>query len=354
MKPITRFTQPDVLYDVGTELLMEFFDHFKPELDAKGIVLPDPSLADGHYYESIVELMKKPEGLPDGMVEAILAIEALASPENKQRLEFAFWDSPKELYIEPQVSPEHTAMKLWLNSPYGISEPAPAAESAQEPPQRSSVQPETIREPAPAPALPKSEPPKRPILSPPVKSPSGHTRQGKVARLPLEVREKLNFLLLDGAAYSKAIKALGEEGAGLTEDHITSWKQGGGYKDWLTEQQDREDMHLSEEYTMQLVKENDGTTLNEATIKMATGQIRQALRASGQIVLKTALEDNSDNYMRLLNALARLTTGAIHCQHHRVRDEERKANLEKANADPGSLSITPETLRKIEELLRIR
>src|SRR5437667_12351481 len=97
-----RFTQPDVLYEIGAELLTELFDRFKTDLDARKVAIPNPNLADGHYYETVAELFKSPTALPVGLVEAIVAVEELASPENKHRLERAFWDSPMELYIEPQ------------------------------------------------------------------------------------------------------------------------------------------------------------------------------------------------------------------------------------------------------------
>jgi len=334
----TRFTQPEVLYEMGTELLTKLFDHFKEELAAKNIVIPNPNLAQGHYYESVAEIFKSPANLPENLVGAVLAIEELASPENKARLETAFWDAPQDIYLEPQSSPEHTALKLWLHSPYCRAEGS------------TTNAPSSIHHP-PSPA--QTAPPGQPAVSLAVIPASGHRRQGKVARLPKAVRDKLNFLILDGLSYTDIIKALGEDGEGLNEDMLSRWKLG-GHQEWLTEEKDMEDMHLREEYTLQLVKENGGTTLNEATIKMATAQIRQALRAFGQNVLQSALEDNSQNYIRLINALARLTSGAITCQHNRVREDQRQASLEKGAIDPANLAITPETLRKIEELLRIR
>jgi hypothetical protein len=178
------------------------------------------------------------------------------------------------------------------------------------------------------------------------------TRKGKIARLPKAVRDRLNEMLLDGVTYAEAIQALGEDGKDLTEDNISNWRKG-GYQDWLEEQKDRDDLHLQEEYTLQLVKENDNTTLNEAAIKMATGHIRKTLRKFGEATLQTSLEENSGNYIRLLNVLARLTTSAIACRRDRLKDDERNASTTPGQTD-ASNAITPETLAKIEEALRIR
>jgi hypothetical protein len=278
MKPITRFNQPKVLSEIGRYLLPEFFDRFKNELATMNVSIPDPGLADGPYYDTVAELFNS-AALPPALLEAVLAVEELADPANKARLEQAFWESPYELYLEPQASPEHTALRLWLHAPFTSSGGAddsmpfsspevvcPVGEEATAAP-RSSVPPEPFREPS-VPPLPKSEPSKRPILSPPVKSPTGHTRKGKVARLPLAVRDRLNVMLQDGVPYAQAIKALGADAAELTVDHITSWKTEGGYQDWVNEQKDIEDMHLHEEYTLQLVKENGGTTLSHSAPRL--------------------------------------------------------------------------------------
>src|SRR5260221_1302376 len=103
-------------------------------------------------------------------------------------------------------------------------------------------------------------------------------------------------MISDGLTYTAIIQALGEDGKGLNEDNVSNWKLG-GYKDWVTEQKDLEEMGLWEEYTLELVKQNTGSALNEATIKLATVQIRKALRNIGHSSLEAALEERPDSYM---------------------------------------------------------
>ena len=347
MKEIIRFTQPDVLYEIGSELLCELFNHFKEDLADAGVPIPNPNQADGHYYESVAALFKAHETLPPKLVEAVLAIESLASPESKQRLEAAFHDSPQELYLEPTDSPEHAALALWLQSPYPPGEPPSSAEALV-----TAVAPVVIQAP-PQPTLapPNPQPPTRNRQS----NPLGNVRRrnGKVAGLPKETRDRINVMLSDGLTYAAIIKALGEEGAALNEANISNW-QLGGYKDWLAEQKEREDMGLWEEYTLELVKQNANSTLSEAAIRMATVQIRQALRAIGHTGLQTAMQENPESHIRLLNSLSRLTSGGLSCQNERRKQEQRDADAQRQQADPDSLSITAETLRKIEKLLRLR
>lgn len=160
-------------------------------------------------------------------------------------------------------------------------------------------------------------------------------------------------MISDGHTYAAIITALGEDGRGFNEVNLSNWKEG-GYKDWLAEQKDYEEAGLWEEYTLDLVKQNDISSLNEATIKMATIQIRKALRAIGQASFETNMQDNPEIYIRLLNALSRLTTGAMSCQANRLKEEQRQQATQLKQGDPDSLCITAETLAKIEKLLRLR
>ena len=369
-----RFTKPDVLCEIGTELLAELFDRFKQELAARSITIPSPNLAQGHYYESVAEIFKSPAALPDNLVDAVLAVEELADPENKSRLERAFWDSPQEIYIEPQSSPEHTALKLWLNSPYERLKaesgpqavPVPAVTPAQPPPipQSAIGTPGSIATPPPIPqcAVVVSSPAvPSPVLqsavadSQPdaalVSTASNRTRNGKVARLPKAVRNRLNHMMLDGLTYRQIIEALGEDGQSLNEDNLTTWKTG-GYLDWRREEMDLAEIRVRQEYALELARETEGTSLCEATSKMLVAQIMDGLRGAGPNSLQTALADKPEIYVRLLNSVARLSTAAISCEQQRLREEARKASLAKEKSDPADRSITQETLTNIDQMLR--
>jgi hypothetical protein len=73
------------------------------------------------------------------------------------------------------------------------------------------------------------------------------TRNGKIARLPLEVREQLNqrlrqgqkarqiILWLNGLPEVQAVLAAEFQGQPINEDNFSHWKNG-GYRAWLEEQ----------------------------------------------------------------------------------------------------------------------
>src|SRR5437667_227684 len=67
-------------------------------------------------------------------------------------------------------------------------------------------------------------------------SPAQHRhRNGKIARLPKEVRTQINHQLDDGVEFSDIRDQLGVHAAGITVAHIGSWKRG-GYQDHLQEE----------------------------------------------------------------------------------------------------------------------
>jgi plasmid maintenance system antidote protein VapI len=73
--------------------------------------------------------------------------------------------------------------------------------------------------------------------------------------------------------------------------------------------------------------------------------------------LGQAIATNPTAFTRLLNALSRLTADELACARYRAEEAERQAQLQKEQAPqipPEDRSITPETLHRIEEMLRLR
>ena len=157
-----------------------------------------------------------------------------------------------------------------------------------------------------------------------------HRRNGKVARLPKVLRDNINEMLQDGISYPEIIRKLGKEGEALNKVNLCHWKSG-GYQDWLNEQKHSEEVRWREEHTLQIAHESEGSALNEVAIKMATAQIYEVLQEFGTNVLHNALKQNPDNYVRLLNALWRLTNAALTCQQERAQAAEAKATQDKFN-----------------------
>ena len=102
-------------------------------------------------------------------------------------------------------------------------------------------------------------------------------RTGKIARASFEVRTHVNVMLRDGNTAKAVMSFL--EGAGITgvnEQNVTNWRDG-GFQDWLSEQSRLDDMRAKREFALQIVKENDGSKLHEATLHLAASQLYDAL-----------------------------------------------------------------------------
>jgi len=178
-----------------------------------------------------------------------------------------------------------------------------------------------------------------------------HGRTGKVARLPKAVRDKINHLMLDGRTYLEIIAALGPDGRDLNEDNLASWKSG-GFLEFREEEKEFEAIRVRQEFAIDVARSTPGVSLCEATAKIMIAQVLDALRGSGTTSLLTALQDKPEIYVRLLQAVARLSASALLCERHRLNEEERKAESEKRLVDTSDLAISAETLKKVDQLLR--
>src|SRR5437870_5355778 len=116
---LTRFTKAGVLIWIGHKNLITFLEQFKEDFAVCNAHLPgcDPS-GDG-YYATWAEFLKTSETLPARFVEALLAVEELAAPENRQRLEAAVYRARHTgLHLDTTNSPESLALQFWLWAPY--------------------------------------------------------------------------------------------------------------------------------------------------------------------------------------------------------------------------------------------
>ena len=68
---------------------------------------------------------------------------------------------------------------------------------------------------------------------PPMPNPA--RRCGKIARLPLEIRQQINSMLSDGIPYPAIAKRIAATGHALNNMNISRWFSG-GYQDWLKQQ----------------------------------------------------------------------------------------------------------------------
>ncbi len=181
---------------------------------------------------------------------------------------------------------------------------------------------------------------------------AGRRRNGKVARKPKAIRDRLNHLLLDGVPYAGIIAALGPEASDLNEDNLSNWK-GGGYQDWLREQQRVEIIRAKQEFALDLFCEKDGNKIHQATLQIAAANLCELLIDLDPNSLRELLETNPDKYTRLLNAIARLSDGQLKCERHRAQEAERESRLAKEQTPALPGGISDEALKAAEAKLKL-
>jgi hypothetical protein len=148
---------------------------------------------------------------------------------------------------------------------------------------------------------------------------------GNVARLPHAVRHKLNLMLQDGLTYSSIIKALGEDGKGLSVVNLSRWRKG-GYQDWLAEQAFILSTRARQETPHQLVQDFDATEVSAAALQLASLHVFEALRDPGSLNQK--LGGDCAAFARLLNALARASRETMVLQKYREACAQARAALQ--------------------------
>src|SRR6266480_4610399 len=155
--------------------------------------------------------------------------------------------------------------------------------------------------------IPNSQPP-NPFAAMTNPEPTGN---GKVARLRKELRDSINEMMCDGLTYGQIIVALGEEGKHLNEQNLSNWKSG-GYTRWLKGRERREDLLAVQEAIMDRVLKKGCPDLSKAAIQMAVTKVFQLLDSLPPDDMKKTMDSN--NFTRLLNALAKLADGEIKCE----------------------------------------
>jgi hypothetical protein len=191
------------------------------------------------------------------------------------------------------------------------------------------------------------------------KASSGHRRNGKVAQLDKALRDQINRLMDDGFTYLEIIHQLGEAGAELTENNLSTWKSG-GYTDWLAEQHRLDKMRVRQEFAKDLVKENDGVTTHQAASQIAALNLCDIVDDFDPEILKKALLSDPETYVkllnaytRLLNAMPKLSSAEVECERRREGQEEHAARLKKERHGGKSAGLSDEARREMEDKLNL-
>lgn len=132
-------------------------------------------------------------------------------------------------------------------------------------------------------------------------------RQGKIARLPVDIRDELCKRMLDGWSAPRllpwlhgqpeVLESLELNGFGeqpITATNLSDWRKG-GYKEWLDEQASVKHIRVGVDLAQRLVSAAGGDVLSEAT---------QAV-AAGKLLAKLTQPDDPENLLDLFDTAAK-------------------------------------------------
>ena len=188
------------------------------------------------------------------------------------------------------------------------------------------------------------ETPEQSLPGMPEQKPKRHT--GTVGRLRKEIRDRINELMLDGYIYREVITELGEEGEGLTEAHLATWKSG-GYTEWLRAKERREDVLFVQEAIMDRALKRGVPNLSKAALQIAVTRAFQLLDTLPPESMHKSMDSN--NFTRLLNALVKVTAGDVNSERQELETAEREAKLQREKLLPHQAGLSEEGLEEIEE-----
>jgi len=160
------------------------------------------------------------------------------------------------------------------------------------------------------------------------------TRNGKIARLPKDLREMVNRLLRNNIPYARIVKALQEYDVVVTERNISNWKICGGYREWCLSEETAVELRLHQDNLVNLLRTDCATQVPEVGLQVAATRLSEFFLTpeAGQL-----LASNPDEYQRRAATLARLTA-EIH-KLQKYRDDSARSLGPRHN---------PESIRRAE------
>jgi hypothetical protein len=183
---------------------------------------------------------------------------------------------------------------------------------------------------------------------------TGKRGNGYVARLPKNIREQLNNMILDGLPYAEIITRLGEPTKHLNPGHLKEWKKY-GYQDWLLEREWLDRLTSKAEFSTDILAAPRSSDLHEAGLRIAASQMFDQLMRFNA-ASETSASDQPEKFARLVNALSRLTREALRYQKYRDVCAQARAQLQKLYDPKRKLSDSERhaIVHLVDDILGIR
>jgi hypothetical protein len=184
-------------------------------------------------------------------------------------------------------------------------------------------------------------------------------RRSKIAQLPKSLRHEINLLIEDNVPQKQILEFLAQRGhTGISHRNLSSWICGAkpnpgssGFNDWRQEQQAISTLQAQQEFSLDLLRQNEGHSIHDAARLLAASQLAQVISDFDVQSLKEALSDHPEDYARVVNALTKLSRDNLEYEKYRFLVAEQKRKMEAALVKAQSGGLTPETIHAMEEVL---
>jgi hypothetical protein len=165
-----------------------------------------------------------------------------------------------------------------------------------------------------------------------VRGATGHRRNGKIARLPRDVREQINELLDDGVDYDTIIEKLGDAGKELNKQNLCNWVQG-GYRDWVKERERKALLEGNFSRVVDLLAKAEPDEVPDLIVKLMAARVGGVLSGITPQDLHENSEKDPRNLVRLLSLVPKLSREALRTRKYR-RAVQREEAAELKERDP--------------------
>jgi hypothetical protein len=110
----------------------------------------------------------------------------------------------------------------------------------------------------------------QPSTGPRAHRPMSHPRNGRIAKLPEDIRNQVNEMLDKDIEYRRIIDFLQSKGySGIQMCHISRWKDG-GYLDYRQHQERCEELEMRRKWAEELAQQCQGDSFDDASKKLLT------------------------------------------------------------------------------------
>jgi hypothetical protein len=354
-----RLSDPRIVSSMGTYHLHQLFDRFEAPLAARNI--PHPLRNGGSdSAEVYAALFSTPEILPPPLVDALIAIEEFAAPNNKQLLEKLAGDAN----IDDSREPEGWALRLWLRAPFDLQYIKTLQAHIPETFFDNEIEYRDLDENADSSSIGRAEGPgegKSGLSAGPGSNGSSEfpafeinpCPRNKIARLPNKIRDSINRLLAQGLSYAEVLQHHAADAPGLNKSNLSRWKRG-PHQAWLKNQQRLEESNSQLKFALEAVRQNENNQIHEATQQIAALRISQLFTQLDLSQLKEACIHDPATLARLAHLLPKLSQGGLECERQRLELAQQKPKTPPERPHgPMQRGFTKKALRYFEKKMRL-